>query len=144
MEAYEALIKEAITNDPNNKDLLFNLGLISSQSGNFKDARMYYEKVLTIDPQYIKALKDMSALILKEEDEIVKQMNSLGNSAADDKKYDELKAKRVSIYKEAIPYLESVLKIDDTDIDYARTLAGIYSAVGDSEKAKALKAKFGL
>ncbi|WP_034058728.1 tetratricopeptide repeat protein [Lacinutrix jangbogonensis] len=143
-EAYGKLIKEAVANDPNNKDLLYNLGVISGKAGNKADARMYYEKVLTIDPEYLNALKNISALILEEENVIVKEMNSLGNSAADNKKYDVLKAKRVSVYKEAIPFLESVIEKDTSGIDFARTLAGIYGAIGENDKAKALKAKFGL
>ena len=38
-------------------------------------------------------------------------MNALGTSAADNRKYDELKNKRLDIYNEAIPYLERVLEI---------------------------------
>ena len=105
---------------------------------------MYYEKVLKIDPEYLNALKNISALILEEESAIVKQMNGLSNSASDNIKYDELKAKRINVYKEAVPYLENVLKVDSTDIDFAKTLANIYSAINETEKAKALKVKFGL
>ena len=38
-------------------------------------------------------------------------MNSLGTSAADNKKYDELQEKRNAIYKDAVPYLEKLLKL---------------------------------
>ena len=143
-DEYGKLIKEAIAFDPDNKDLLYNLGVTSNKSGNKVDARMYYEKVLKIDPVYLNALKNLSALILEEENVIVKQMNGLGNSDADNKKYDALKAQRVTVYKEAIPYLESIVEVDTKEVEFARTLAGIYSAIGDTEKAKALKAKFGL
>ncbi|WP_452222651.1 tetratricopeptide repeat protein [Lacinutrix chionoecetis] len=143
-DAYGKLIKEAIANDPNNKDLLYNLGVISGQSGNKDEARMYYEKVLKLDPQYVNALKNLSALILEEEDAIVKQMNSLGNSAADNKLYDELKAKRSDVYRAAVPYLETIVEIDNVEIEYVKTLAGIYSALNQNDKAKALKSKFGL
>lgn len=144
IDAYGKLIREAVTNDPNNPELLYNLGVISSKSGNKADAKMYYEKVIKIDPTYINALKNISALILEEENTIVKEMNSLGNSAADNNKYDALKAKRINVYKEAIPYLESVLNIDSTDVSFGKTLANLYSAIGDDAKAKTLKAKLGL
>ncbi|AUC81583.1 tetratricopeptide repeat protein [Lacinutrix sp. Bg11-31] len=143
-DAYGELIKQAISNDPNNVDLLYNLGVISSKAGNAKEARVYYEKVLSIKPDYLNALKNISALILEEETSIVKEMNNLGNSASDNKKYDELKAKRITVYKDAVPYLEGVLKVDSTDIAFAKTLANIYSAISETEKAKALKVKFGL
>ncbi|WP_055446124.1 tetratricopeptide repeat protein [Lacinutrix mariniflava] len=143
-EDYGKLIKQVIENDPKNKDLLYNLGVISAKSGNAVDAKKYYQTVLEIDPSYINALKNISALILEEESAIVKQMNGLSNSASDNIKYDELKAKRINVYKEAVPYLENVLKVDSSDIDFAKTLANIYSAINETEKAKALKVKFGL
>lgn len=143
-KAYEDLIKVAIEKDPTNKDLLYNLGVLSAQSGKAKEAKAYYVKALKIDPNYVNALKNMSALILDEDKVIMDEMNSLGNSAADNKKYDALKAKRLEVYKEAVPYLESVLKLDDSDIDFARTLSSIYSALGETAKAKAMRAKFGI
>lgn len=142
-DAYGTLIKEAITNDPTNKDLLYNLGVISGKSGNKVEAMTYYEKVLKIDPDYTKALKNISALILEEDTAIVQQMNGLTNSNADNKIYDQLKAKRVTIYERAIPYLESVLRVDESNVDFAKTLSNIYSAINETEKAKALKTKFG-
>ncbi|WP_299248436.1 hypothetical protein [uncultured Lacinutrix sp.] len=143
---YGKLIKEAIANDPNNTDLIYNLGVISNQSGNKADAEMYYKKVIEIDPSYVNALKNISALILEEDAEIVKKMNVLTNSSADNKIYDQLQKDRGAVYQKAIPYLESVIKLDTKieSIDFARTLANIYSVVGDSEKAKALKAKYEL
>jgi len=120
-EAYTKLIKEAIKNDPNNKDLLYNLGVLASESGNIEDAKKYYNRVLELDPAYINASTNIAALILSEEVSVIEEMNSLGSSAADNKRYDELKQKRVEIYSEAIPYLEGVLKIDDDNIDVAKT-----------------------
>ncbi|SEA63324.1 tetratricopeptide repeat protein [Bizionia paragorgiae] len=141
-EAYTSLIKEAIKNDPNNKDLLYNLGVLSSEAGETEQAKKYYNKVLELDPTYINAATNIAALILSEEVSIIEEMNSLGSSAADNKRYDELKRKRVEIYNEAIPYLEGVLKIDDDNIDVAKTLKGIYSAIGEDAKYKAIVAKY--
>ncbi|WP_417236329.1 tetratricopeptide repeat protein [Bizionia paragorgiae] len=141
-EAYTKLIKEAIKNDPNNKDLLYNLGVLASESGNIEDAKKYYNRVLELDPAYINASTNIAALILSEEVSVIEEMNSLGSSAADNKRYDELKQKRVEIYSEAIPYLEGVLKIDDDNIDVAKTLKGIYSAIGEDAKYKAIVAKY--
>ncbi len=143
-EAYTSLIKEATTKDPNNKDLLFNLGVLSAEGGNNEEARAYYEKAIKIDPNYVNALTNLAALILSGESAIIEEMNSLGSSAKDDRRYDELKGKRSQIYKDAIPYLETVLNVTDNNVDVARTLMNIYSAIDDSAKAKALKEKYGL
>jgi len=68
-------------------------------------------------------------------------MNSLGTSSADNKRYDELRAERTSIYEQAIPYLETTLKMKPKDIQAAQTLMNIYSATAQTEKFKAMKAK---
>jgi len=141
---YEKLIKEAVSKDPNNKDLLYNLGVIATNAGKIAEAKEYYEKALKIDPNYINALTNMASLVLSKEEVIIEEMNGLGSSAKDDKRYDELKGQRMDLYKSAIPYLEKVLGIDDKNTDVAKTLINIYSAIGDSEKSKSLKSKFGL
>jgi tetratricopeptide (TPR) repeat protein len=143
-EEYATLIKEAISNDPKNKDLLFNLGVLSAESGNVKEARTYYEKAIEIDPNYVNALTNLSALILGGEAVIIEEMNGLGSSAKDDKRYDELKSQRTEIYKDAVPYLVTVLDITDNNTDVARTLMNIYNAIDETSKAKALSDKYGL
>ncbi|MBQ0767883.1 MAG: tetratricopeptide repeat protein [Bizionia sp.] len=140
--AYTALIKEATQKDPNNKDLLYNLGVLSSESGNIDEAKKYYGKVLELDPAYINASTNIAALILSEETAVIEEMNSLGSSVADNKRYDELKQKRSDIYNEAIPYLEKVLEVDEDNIDVAKTLKGIYSAIGKDAKYKAIVEKY--
>lgn len=144
IEAYEALIKEAVENDPNNVELLFNLGVLSTDAGKIAEAKAYYEKAIKIDPNYVNALTNLASLILGEEAAIIEEMNGLGSSAADDKRYDELKESRSQIYKTAIPYLETVLKVDENNIDVAKTLLNIFSAIGEDDKFKAIKEKYKL
>ncbi|WP_299886578.1 tetratricopeptide repeat protein [uncultured Lacinutrix sp.] len=143
-EAYSKLIKEATEKEPNNKDLLYNLGVLSAEAGNIDEAKAYYEKVITLDPNYANALTNIAALILEGENKIVKEMNGLGSSAKDDRRYDELKGKRQDLYKSAIPYLEKVLDLDNKNTDVVKTLMNIYSAINQNDKAKALKIKYGL
>lgn len=137
---YEELISQALKNDPNNSELLYNLAVLANDSGNSEKAKTYYSKSLEIDPTNANTLTNLAVLILADEQSIIDQMNSLGTSAADNRKYDELKANRLSLYNEAIPYLEKVVEIapDNKIID---TLVSIYGAVGQDEKAKAIKAK---
>jgi len=61
-------------------------------------------------------------------------MNSLGTSRAENKKYDELKLKRESIYTDCIPILRKLIEIDSkSNIEAIETLKNIYATVGDSE-----------
>ena len=139
-EAYSSLIEQALKLDPTNIDLVFNLGVVSANNGDAAKAKEYYEKAIALDPNYINAQTNMAALILDGEKAIIEEMNALGTSAADNRKYDELKAKRVDLYREAIPYLESVMRIDPKNLDVAKTLMNIFSAIDDTEKFDKMKA----
>ena len=83
----------------------------------------------------------MAVLILNQEQSLIDEMNKLGTSAADNKKYDELKIEREVVYKDALPYLSKVLELNPKDIDAANTLMNLYSALDDTENFKAMKAK---
>ena len=141
IERFKELMQEATTKDPKNPELQFNLGVISYESKDFASAKKYYQKAIDLDPKYVNAQINMAALILEEEQNIVNEMNSLGSSAGDDRKYDELKIKRQEVYKSAIPYLVSALETQPKNVDAAKTLMNIYSAIGDTTNYKALKEK---
>jgi tetratricopeptide (TPR) repeat protein len=140
-EKFKSLLKEATEKDPNNPELQFNLGVMSQESGDFESAKKYYDKAIELDPTYTNAEINMAAMILDQEKGLIEEMNALGSSPADNKRYDELKLQRADIYKSAIPYLEAALKAEPSNLDAAKTLMNIYSATGDTEKYKALKAK---
>jgi tetratricopeptide (TPR) repeat protein len=140
-EAFKILIEEATTKDPNNAELQYNLGVIAAESGDTDGAKTYYKKATDLDPTYINAYINMAALILGGEQDIVKEMNALGNSKKDNLRYDELRDSRQGIYKDAMPYLMKALEIKPNNIDAAKTLMNIYSFLGETAKYKELKAK---
>lgn len=140
-EKFKELMQTATEKDPNNAELLYNLGVLAAEADNAEESIKYYEKALKIDPNYVDAYNNLAVVILQGEAGIVEQMNSLGTSKADNKKYDELKAQRTQIYNSAIPYLEKALELKQTNLDAARTLMNIYSALGETEKFKAMRAK---
>ena len=140
-DRFKELMQEATSKDPNNPELQYNLGVISYESGDMESAKIYYQKAVDLDPNYVNAQINMAALVLEEEKVIIEQMNNLGNTAADDRKYDELRAKRLEVYKSAIPYLKQALKTQPDNLQAGKTLMNIYSAIGETEKYKELKAK---
>ena len=140
-DKFKSLVSIALEKDPENTDLIYNLGVISAESGNIEEAKGYYQKVLQLDPNYTNAYTNMAFVVLDKEQSIIEQMNSLGNSAADNRKYDELKSTREGLYREAIPYLEKALELENTNINAAKTLKSIYSSLGDTAKYKEFKAK---
>ena len=138
---YAELISEALEINPDNVDLLFNLGVVAADAKDFEEARKYYNMAIEKDPTYTKAKLNMAALILDQEQDIIEEMNGLGSSAADDKRYDELKNARQQLYKDAIPYLTAILEVDPNNLSAAKTLMNIYSAIDDMPNFKAMQAK---
>lgn len=140
-EKYKEIIKKALEIKPNDINLIFNLGVFAAEENDFETAKKYYEKAIEIDSTYTKAQMNMAALILNQEQDIIDEMNGLGTSAADNKKYDELKNKRQQLYKDAIPYLSQVLDVDSNNLAAMRTLMNIYSSLDDMPNFNAMKAK---
>ena len=139
-EKFRELMSEAITQDPDNANLLYNLAVVTFDLGDKASARSYYEKAIKIDPYYKNAYLNLVALILEGEQAIVEQMNTLGNSAADNAKYDSLKKQREDLYKECVPILKSLIEIGENEVDAIKTLMNIYGTIGDSEGFKQMKA----
>lgn len=138
---YRELIEEALSIEPDNVDLLFNLGVVAADEKDVESAKKYYNMAIDKDPAYTKAKMNMAALILDQEQSIIEEMNGLGSSAADDKKYDELKNARQQLYKDAIPYLTAILDVEPNNLSAAKTLMNIYSAIDDMPNFKAMQAK---
>ena len=138
---FKNLLVEATKMDPNNPELQYNLGVIAAESEQPAEARAYYEKCISLDPSYINAYINLSALILAKEEPIIKEMNGLGSSKKDDLRYDELRLKRQDLYKDAVPFLTKAMEIDDKNISAAKTLMNIYSILGETAKHKEMKAK---
>lgn len=138
-EKFQSLMNQAIAQDPNNANLYYNLAVVTSDLGDKEAARAYYEKAIEIDPQYENAYLNLVALILEGEQTIVEEMNSLGTSAADNAKYDNLKSEREDLYKECIPILKSLIELGSNE-DAIKTLMNIYGTLGDNEGYKEVKA----
>jgi len=140
-EEYKKLFMLATEKQPDNVELQYNLGVISSEANDNEAAKKYYARAIELDPNYINAYINMASLVLQKEQPIIDEMNGLGNSSADNRRYDKLKAERQNIYKEAVPYLSKALEINPQSSSAAKTLMNIYSILGETAKYKELKAK---
>ncbi len=138
-EAFKNLMLEAIEIAPNDAKLYFNLGIINDTQGNKEDARKYYEKALELDDQKEGHYLNLVSLILSEEKSLIEEMNGLSTSRADTKRYDVLKQKREDLYKECVPLLEKLVKINPNSESAINTLKNIYGTIGDTEGFKKMK-----
>ncbi len=138
---YNELMEKIVATDPENPELYFNLGISNDQLKNKEKALQYYTKAIELKPDYEAALINLAALKLSGEDKLVEEMNNLGNSSADNKRYDELKKERENAYKDALPYLEKAYKINSSNQNVLKYLMNIYGQIGEDAKYKEAKAK---
>lgn len=138
---YEEVAKEALAKNPNDDVLLYNLGVTSFQAGKVDDARKYYEQAIRINPKNESAYLNMAFLKLQPDEEITNKMNSLGMSAADNKKYDQLQKEKKALYRDAMNDLEKVLAINPSNEEAINTLKNIYRALEMNDKLKALESR---
>ncbi|WP_417887631.1 tetratricopeptide repeat protein [Zunongwangia sp.] len=139
-EKYNQLMNELVKKSPDDSSIYYNLGVSTAELGDKEKAIEYYKKALELDPDMASASMNIAAIILSKERAIIDEMNGLGMSKADNKRYDELTEERKGIYREALPYLEKIIEKDSSNADAVRTAMNIYSQLGEKEKAAEMKA----
>lgn len=140
-DTYKKLITEVLAQSPNDADLVFNLGVISYNAKNFAEAETYYKRAVEIKPDYVNAYLNLAILKLDADKKLFEEIQKLGNSEKDNKRYDVLKKQREAVFSSALPYLEKAAELDDTNEEVKSTLLSVYRALEMTDKAKALKAK---
>lgn len=141
IEKYDEIMKKIVEQRPDDPNLYYNLGVASEKNDKVEDAKKYYKKAIELNPEFVNAYINLSTAILSEEKEIVKQMNELGMSDADQKKYDKLKEKKKKFYEEALPYLKKAIELEPNNLGAIQTLMNIHYQLGNDKEAQNLKTK---
>lgn len=131
-----------IEESPNDPNLYYNLGVSSAQSNDHDKSIEFFKKTLELDPGHMNANINLSRIIMEKEKAIVDEMNNLGVSTDDDKRYEQLKMERQKIYSEALPYLENILESQPKNLEVVKTLMNIYSSTGQNREFSLMKKKF--
>ena len=167
----DALIKkleEASAADPNNADLLYNiatiyLGMINPAEGkrpanaeelSAKSANAF-QRLLKLAPDNAGYNYNFGALYFIQANYIIEEMDAIkGSSAAELKKYDDLKAKRDALYSLSLPYFEkaySIFSVNEHNLtgedmkNYRTTLLAlskIYAVQSKLEQSSEMKKKY--
>jgi tetratricopeptide (TPR) repeat protein len=141
VDSYKRLINEALEKDPKNVDLVYNLGVISGNSNKIEEAEAYYKKALELDPNYFNANLNLAELRLRADEKFVIEMNKLGTSDKDNKRYEVIKEMREKNFKFILPYLEKAVELQPNNEEVRKTLLSVYNTLEMTDKYKALKAK---
>jgi tetratricopeptide (TPR) repeat protein len=140
-DTYKKLITEVLAQNPNDADLVFNLGVISYNAKNIVDAEKYYKRTIEIKPDYVSAYLNLAILKLDGDKKLFEEIQKLGNSEKDNKRYEVLKKQREAVFSSALPFLEKASELDASNEEVKNTLLSVYRALEMTEKAKALKAQ---
>ncbi|WP_313113539.1 tetratricopeptide repeat protein [Aequorivita sediminis] len=138
---YNKIMNQIAATDPDNPEIYFNMGVASAELGDTDKALEHYNRALELKPDYEAALINVAVLKLSTEDALVEEMNSLGNSRADNIRYDELKEQRSDIYRATVPYLTKAMELNPNNPDVVRTLMNIYGQLADDANYQKMKAK---
>lgn len=141
IKKYKELMELVKDKAPDDAMVYYNLGVSSEQLEDIPAAIEFYKKSIELDPEYVNAYLNLSSVILSKERAIVDQMNELGMSAADNKKYDELNEEKKQLYKDVLPYLNTAFEVDPNNKGVVQTLMNIHYQLGNDDEAKKMKEK---
>lgn len=141
-KAFE-LFREALKREPDNPDLNYNVGITAMEVEQYDVAKSAFEQTLKLKPDYANAALNLSFLEVNKGNAMNDEMNTLGNSAADNKRYDELKAQKNELFQAGAEILEKFVSNNPNlkNADIYNQLANIYSALGEMDKYKTYKDK---
>jgi len=140
-DTYTRLVNEALANEPNNAVLYFNLGVLSGEANKVDVAEEHYKKAIEIDPKYFNAYLNLAEIKMRSDQKYVDEINKLGTSDKDLKRYEVVKLERNKNFISILPYLEKAVELDPTNDPAKKTLLSVYRALEMTDKAKELKGK---
>lgn len=136
-----ANLNQAIEKDPKNASFYFARGTLQDKKGDPDAAAADYKMASELDPEMSDAFYNLGAIYVNQSGVVQEEMNGLDFS--EQKKYDELKAKRDGLFAEAVAPLERAHQLDPENKVVMQTLMKLYSALGKSEQYQEMRSKLG-
>ena len=140
---YKAKVATILEKEPNNADLVYNLGVVAMDAGQLSEAETFFNRAIAIKPDYSNAYLNLAGIKLMGDEKIVAEMNKLGTSEKDNKRYEVLKKQRTESFNGAMPSLEKAYALDPTNEAVIENLYSVYNflELTDKPNYKELKAK---
>jgi tetratricopeptide (TPR) repeat protein len=146
-------LKAAIAAEPENVSLYSTLGNVydnlyqrESEAGNmtkaqeyFDSAYDYYNKALEKDKTFFDAIYSIGALYYNKAAILTKELQALGTSKEDLKKFDVLKKEVFEEFEKALPYFKRCEQLNPADVNTLIALKEIFAKKDDFETSKVFK-----
>lgn len=141
--SYSRVVNEILAKEPNNADLIYNLGVLAIDADKLDEATAKFNRVIEINPNYANAYVNLAAVKLRADEVLVEKINNLSTSASDNKKYEQLRAERTKLFQSILPLLEKAHALDPENDIVIDNLISVYGFLEMSDKRKTLRAKAG-
>jgi tetratricopeptide (TPR) repeat protein len=134
-EYFDTLATAIMEKNPNNAELVSNLGTSCQKEGYSVGAEYYFKKAIEIDPLYSGAYVNLSALMIEKGLAMTTEMNELGSAGTDKRNYEDLKLKRDGMLKSVVPYLQKVVILDPNNNRAKQLLTSLNTVVNIQSKS---------
>ncbi len=132
----------AIEKDPNNPVYYYVKGFIlQTEVKNNDEALAAYAKAVELDPENFDCWFMSGVVWYDQGKAALDEMNQLGMSKAEQKKYEELKKVKNEKFEKSIPYFEKAHEINPQDLETVKALWEVYRQLRNPEKTMEYKEK---
>ncbi|GGG60428.1 hypothetical protein [Epilithonimonas arachidiradicis] len=134
-------LKSKIASNPNDKDSLYNLGvMLSKDPSKQAEAEATFKKLVDIDSKYPNALNNLVFAILGEDEAAINQYRDLKKAGKIDEANKVLDQRRARFQK-ALPYAEKLYANEPNNKEVVTLLKGMYMTTQNTAKYNEFKAK---
>ena len=133
------LVERVLKYDHENKVLHFVSGAINESLGRTEEARKSYQTAIDLDPNYFDPTYNLAASYVNETILLTEQMNEIPTDQKE--QYESLRSKKENLLKKALKLLEHAYKLKSDDHNTLQSLYMLYSQLGMTQKADAIKAR---
>ena len=132
-------LKELVVQDSSNYSIFFVLGTIYGDETNAEMYNMdvaidYYEKALSLNPEYYDAVYNLGALYINESNKLQVKANDLPLSET--KAYEKITEDANVIIRKALPHLEKAYELQPDNQETVQVLKSIYVRFKMDDKLK--------
>jgi len=136
----KAELETAINSEPTNALYYYFLGYLYDFQEDYDSSIDQYKKSVELNPEYYEANYNLGVVYYNKGRAILSELNDL--SLADWEKNEVEYANRAAgHFKEALPYFEKAVEINDEELQLLETLSGVYHQLRMTEKSEAISKK---
>lgn len=134
-------LKAKIAKNPNDKESLYNLGvMLSKDPSKQAEAEATFKKLIEIDPKYPDALNNLVFAIIGEDETAINEYRDLKKAGKIDAANKVLELRRARFQK-ALPYAEKMYESDPNNKEVVSLLKGMYMTTQNTAKYNEFKTK---